>query len=92
MRCRAVNRISRSGQVIGEEQRISVMSTLKSLTTGPAFQHFEEDTKGSMNIGKLADFIILSENPLEIAPLDLTNIQILETIKEDKVVYQKNSP
>ena len=84
-----VNRISRTGKEIGPEQRVSVMTGLKSLTLWSAFQHFEEDTKGSFEVGKLADMIILSDNPLTVDPMDIAEIEVLSTIKEGKVVFTK---
>lgn len=85
----AVNRISRSGKEVGLEQRISVMTGLKAMTIWSAYQHGEEDTKGSLEVGKLADLVILSSNPLEIDPLKITDIQVLETIKEGKTIYKR---
>ncbi len=84
----AVNRISRKGKDIGRAQQgISVYDALKATTIWSAYQLFEEDRKGSIEVGKLADFVILSDNPLEITPMNLTEIEIVETIKEDKSIY-----
>lgn len=84
----AVNRQSRSGKDIGKaEQGISVYDALKATTIWSAYQSFEEDRKGSIEVGKLADFVILSENPLEIDTMDLREIEIVQTIKEDKSIY-----
>jgi predicted amidohydrolase YtcJ len=52
-----------------------------------AYQHFEESIKGSIEIGKQADFVILDNNPITIFPKEIKNIKILETINDDKVVY-----
>ena len=82
-----VNRTTRSGQVIGPEQRVSVMDALKSITINAAYQYFEEKTKGSLEPGKLADFVILDENPLEVEPMAIKDIQVVETIKEGKSIY-----
>lgn len=67
---------------MGEDQRVSIMEGLKSLTLWAAYQHFEEETKGSIEVGKLADFVVLSDNPLTTDPLKLIDIKVLETIKE----------
>jgi predicted amidohydrolase YtcJ len=85
----AVNRLTRSGQVIGEAQKLTVLQALRASTIEAAYQFFEEDRKGSIEVGKLADLIILSQNPLEIDPLQLRNIQVLETIKEGETVYRR---
>ncbi|MGL4561558.1 MAG: amidohydrolase, partial [Brevinema sp.] len=83
-----VNRISRKGEIIGTDQRISVITALKALTLWGAYQYFEEDSKGSIEVGKLADFVILSDNPLTINPMELNTIKVLETIKEGKSIYK----
>ena len=84
----AVNRVSRSGQRIGENQRVSVMEALKAITVYAAYQYFEEKEKGTIEKGKKADFVILSEDPLETEPEKLTSIQVLTTIKENEVIYK----
>jgi hypothetical protein len=59
------------------------------MTIWPAWQHFEEDTKGTIEVGKLADFVILSDNPLAVPQDQLADIKVLETIKEGKSIYQR---
>jgi len=82
-----VTRRSRSGDIIGPAQRVDVMTALKAMTIWPAWQHFEEDTKGSIEVGKLADFVILDNNPLEVDPENLDKIIVVETIKEGVTVF-----
>lgn len=84
-----VNRRTRSGAILGEDQRVSVMDGLKAMTLWAAYQHFEEKTKGSLEVGKLADFVILSDNPLTVDPLNITDISVLETIKEGVTIYRQ---
>lgn len=84
-----VTRRSRSDDIIGPEHRVSVMTALKAMTLWPAWQHFEEDTKGSIEVGKLADFAILSDNPLTVAEDELAELVVLETIKEGVSVYRR---
>lgn len=84
----AVNRTSRSGKVIGEEEKLSAYEALKAITIWSAYQHFEDDTKGTLEIGKLADLVILDQNPLKVKPDDIKDIVVLETIKEGKSIYQ----
>lgn len=84
-----VNRTSRSGDVIGPDQRVSPYIALKSITDWAAFQSFEEDTKGTLKSGKLADFVILDKNPCKISPAEINDIKVLETIKEGKSVYKR---
>ncbi len=83
-----VTRRSRSGDIIGPAQRVDVMTALKAMTIWPAWQHFEEDTKGSIEVGKLADFVILDQDPTAVDPESLDRIKVVETIKEGATVYQ----
>jgi len=83
----ATERISRSGAVIGPDERISVAEALRAITIDAAYQYFEEGTKGSIEVGKLADFVVLDRNPLEATGEALRSIHVLETIKEGQTVY-----
>jgi hypothetical protein len=85
----AVNRISRSGKIIGEEQSVVVYDALKAITINAAYQYFEEKTKGSIKEGKIADLVILSHSPLEIDQKEIRNIKVLETIKEGETIYKR---
>lgn len=84
-----VNRITRSGKILGPDQRISVYEGLKTLTAWAAYQYFEESTKGTLTKGKLADFVILDKNPLRINPMELHAIKIVEAIKAGKTVWKE---
>lgn len=85
----AVNRISRNGNMIGEDQAIEVYDALKAVTINAAFQYFEENTKGSIEKGKKADFVILNQSPLEINNIEIKNINVLETIKDGETIFVK---
>jgi hypothetical protein len=82
-----VTRRSRSGDIIGPAQRVDVMTALKAMTIWPAWQHFEEDTKGSIEVGKLADFVILDQDPTAADPETLDQIKVVETIKEGVTIF-----
>lgn len=84
----AVNRISRSGAVIGEDQRIPVYEALKAVTIQAAYEYFEEDSKGSIEVGKRADLVILDQSPLEVEPIAIKDIHVLTTIKDGEVIYR----
>ena len=60
-------------------QNLTVIEALKAYTLGSAFMSFEEDIKGSISIGKLADFVVLSENILQTEKDNIKNIKVLET-------------
>lgn len=85
----AVNRRTKAGVVLGENERISTLDALKAMTIYGAYQYFEENEKGSIAPGKRADFIILDQNPLDVLPQQLRDIGILETIKDGKTVFCK---
>ena len=83
----AVNRVTRSGRVIGEDQRISAYDALKGITINAAYAYFEEDSKGSIKEGKRADLVVLDANPLKVDPMAIKDIKILETIKDGVTVF-----
>lgn len=83
----AVNRQSRSGRVIGPDEKISVWDALRGVTVHAAYAYHEENRKGSIVAGKQADFVILDRNPLEIQVEDIRNIRVLETWKSGERVY-----
>lgn len=83
----AVNRISRGGNIIGNDQAIDVYDALKAVTINAAYQYFEENDKGTIEEGKKADLVILDKSPLEIDKMYIKDIKILETIKDGKTVY-----
>jgi predicted amidohydrolase YtcJ len=82
-----VARRSRSGRIIGEDQRVSPYVALQAMTIWPAFQIFEEDRKGSIEVGKLGDFVILSGDPLKVDPETIAQLQVIETIKEGETIW-----
>lgn len=82
-----VTRRSRTGKLIGEKQRVDVFTALRAMTIWPAFQIFEEKAKGSIEVGKQADFVVLSADPLKVDPETLDQLKVLETIKDGATVY-----
>ena len=83
-----VTRRSRTGDIIGPRHRVPVATALKAMTIWAAHQHFEEATKGSIEVGKLADFVVLSDNPLSVDPETLAALKVVETIKEGASIYR----
>jgi hypothetical protein len=84
----AVNRLSRGGEVIGPDQRITALEALKAITINAAYQYREEASKGTLEVGKLADLVILDKNPLTVDPMAIKDIKVVETIKEGKTIYK----
>ena len=71
------------------EECYSVLDALKAYTTGSAYSSFEENIKGSLEIGKLADFIILSDDIFNIDPMDIKDIEVEMTVINGEIRYRK---
>jgi len=84
-----VDRRTPSGQVIGPDERITAYQALRAVTAQAAYQLKEERTKGTLEPGKLADMVILAENPLEVPSDAIGDITVLETIKEGKTIWRR---
>jgi predicted amidohydrolase YtcJ len=83
----AVNRMSRAGAEIGPDQRVTPYEGLKTMTVWAAEQYGEEATKGTLEAGKLADLVILDNDPLKVDPKAIRDIKVVETIKEGVTIY-----
>lgn len=84
-----VNRTTRTGDVLGPDQRVDPLTALKAMTLWPAYQYFEENSKGSITPGKLADFVVLSGNPLTVPRESLGELKVLGTVKEGRTIYSR---
>jgi len=80
-------RITHGGQLLGPQQRVSVMQALRSVTIDAAWQVFEEDNRGSLEPGKYADMIILSGSPLK-DPMAMRELKIKTTLVGGATIYQ----
>lgn len=85
----ASKRISRSGEIIGEYERLTPYEALKSITEWSAFQHFEEEQKGTLEVGKLADLVVLDANPLKLNIDKIPDILVTQTIKNGNLVFER---
>ena len=83
-------RTSLTGVVSGPNQRLSAYEALQMLTTGPAWQVFEENRKGRIRVGLLADFVVLDRNPLTTPVGQIRSIRVMQTVKEGRTVWQRN--
>ncbi len=81
------NRKTRSGKTLGREQRLSPYEALLAVTRNAAHQAFEEDRKGTLAVGKLADLVVLSRNPLTTAPRRLLTLQVEGTWSHGRQIY-----
>ena len=81
------NRKTRSGKVLGEEQKVSTYTALEAMTINAAYQHFEDDIKGTIEVGKQADLVVLSEDPLSIHPEKLLNVKVVATYSKGTEIF-----
>jgi predicted amidohydrolase YtcJ len=85
----SVNRQTYGGDVLGPQQRVSVISALRAVTIDAAWQVFQEDRIGSLEPGKLADLVILSANPLD-HPQDLRELAVERTLVGGVTIYRRH--
>jgi predicted amidohydrolase YtcJ len=86
-----VNRRTPSGLVIGPAERVSPYQALRAVTAHAAWQIKEERSKGTLEVGKLADLVILERNPLSVDPATIKDIAVQETIKEGRTIFRRES-
>lgn len=86
----AVCRRSRDGVVLGPEEAISPWEALKAVTIQAAYQYGEKQKKGSLAPGKLADLVILNQNPLTCPKDSLREIKVIKTFKEGNCIWQSD--
>ena len=75
-------------KILGQEERIGVLDTIKAVTINAAYQYFEENLKGSIKEGKIADLVILDKNPLNVEKDEIKDIKVVETIKSGKTIFK----
>jgi len=85
----AVNRTTRAGRVIGAEERITPMEGIRAFTINAAYASFEESLKGSIEVGKLADLVVLAQDPCAVDPWEIRNVQVLRTIIGGRTVFAR---
>ena len=85
----AANRLTQSGQMLEQWQKLDVLSGLRAMSMDAAWQLHEDQHKGSITVGKQADLVILDRNPVDMDPTALRDVRVMETIKAGKTVYQR---
>ena len=85
----AVDRVTRSGRLLGAEERVDARTALEAVTANAAFQYFEERDKGTLSPGKRADLVILDRDPLAVPPEELRDIRVLETWKDGAAIFRR---
>ena len=87
----AVNRVTPSGRVLGEAQRISVLQALHAITLGPAWTLKLDQEIGSIECGKRADFCVLEDDPLAVDPMALKDVRVWGTVLSGRVFEARKS-
>ncbi|MFU8817577.1 MAG: amidohydrolase [Pseudomonadales bacterium] len=83
----ATNRLTRSGRVLGPDERIDTYAALEAVTVNAARQHFDEARKGTLTVGKQADLVLLSTSPLAMPATDLLDLQVTATWARGRLVH-----
>jgi len=86
-----VNRVTKAGKPLGQSQKISVMEALKLYTINAAYQSFDEDSLGSIEVGKCVDMVVLGRDFLAMPLESIIDIPIDMTIVGGKIIYKRES-
>mgnify|MGYP000524511969 CR=1 FL=1 len=87
----AVTRKGMTGTVYGPDEAITMEEAIRGYTLTGAYLNFEEDIKGSLEPGKLADMIVLSEDLLTIDPDRIMEVEVEQTYVDGKLVFDRDS-
>jgi predicted amidohydrolase YtcJ len=83
----AVTRKLRSGGVLGPAERITAYEALQAITSSAAYQYREEASKGTIEVGKRADLVVLSADPTKVDADAIRDIQVIETLKDGRTIF-----
>ena len=86
----AASRITKSGQTLGRQERISVYDALRAVTVNAAYQYSKENTHGTISVGKQADFTVLDRNPLQTSAQRMRETAVLQVFKNGECVFSKS--
>jgi hypothetical protein len=75
--------------LVGADQRVTPLEALKAQTLNVAQQYGEQASKGSLEVGKRADLVVLDQNPLKVDAMKIKDIQVVETYKDGKSIYKR---
>ena len=83
----AVNRVRKSGKVFRPEERLTLEEAIRAYTITPAWAFFEDEQKGSIEVGRFADLVVLGKDILTVDPLQIKDIPVLRTMTDGQFVY-----
>jgi predicted amidohydrolase YtcJ len=87
----AVTRNTESGVPVGEDQKVSVLEAVRAFTYNGAYASFEEERKGSIEVGKLADLVVLDGSILSSSPKEILSLRCVLTMIDGEVVFRGES-
>jgi predicted amidohydrolase YtcJ len=87
----AAHRQTTGGRILGPEQRINPEQALRAITADAAWQNHEENSKGTLEVGKLADFVVLNQNLLKTEPAELRTLRVMQTVVGGQTIYQADA-
>ena len=90
LRC-VIERRTKAGVLLGPDERVTPLEALRCMTIGGAYAYFEENEKGTLESGKIADMVVLNRDPAACPAEALGELQVLATIKNGKTVYQREA-
>ena len=83
-----MQRKTHTDKALGSAQKIDVYTALQAMTSGPAWQLFDENRIGRIQVGMKANLVELSQNPLKTPVQSIRGIKVLQTIKENAIIYR----
>lgn len=87
----AVTRRGMSGKVWGADERVSIQDAIRAYTVNSAYINFDETRKGTLQVGKLADIVVMADDLLTMDPNRLKDARVDVTIVGGKVLYERKS-
>ena len=85
-----MHRLTSSGEILNASERVSVEDGVSTMTRNAAHAAFQENSLGSLEAGKLGDFVILEQDPFRVAPGEIGQIEVAATVVGGQLMYGKD--